>query len=72
MRNLKSILHSTWTSPPEFQRPITAAAWDTSCDSLIVTYGPSEDNILIGLVRVPYNNGIEGYCILNIFSEKIF
>lgn len=53
MRNLKNIRYSTWRSPPDHQvRQITAAAWDTSSQSQIVCYGPSETDTLIELVRV--------------------
>lgn len=62
MKNLRNILHSTWKSPPELGRPITATAWDGSSDSLIVAYGPSEDNISIELVRVRQDKGIVEYC----------
>lgn len=58
MRNLSNILHSTWDSPPAIHRPITATAWDGSTDSLIVAYGPSEDDASIELVRVRQKEGI--------------
>ncbi|KFX90102.1 hypothetical protein O988_08339 [Pseudogymnoascus sp. VKM F-3808] len=53
MRNLRNIKYETWTSPDEFSvRSITATAWDTSTDSAIVAYGPSEHDTLVELVRV--------------------
>ncbi|KAL5346138.1 putative elongator complex protein 1 [Pseudogymnoascus australis] len=53
MRNLRNIKYETWRSPDEFSvRSITATAWDTSSDSAIVAYGPSEHDTLVELVRV--------------------
>ncbi|KAI9734749.1 MAG: hypothetical protein M1818_006736 [Claussenomyces sp. TS43310] len=53
MRNLRNIRCSTWRSPADHQsRQITAVAWDTSLQSQIICYGPSETDTLIELVRV--------------------
>jgi elongator complex protein 1 len=60
MRNLRNIRYETWRSPDEFGvRDITAAAWDTASDAVVVTYGPSEIDTLVELVRVERKNGEE-------------
>ncbi|KAJ5665766.1 uncharacterized protein N7477_008214 [Penicillium maclennaniae] len=49
MRNLKSVrLQETQV---EGQLPLTATAWDTSSDSIICAFGPSEQNAVIELRR---------------------
>jgi len=53
MRNLRNIRHEQWKAPAEFNgRPLTAATWDLANDTVLCTFGPSEENALIELVRV--------------------
>ncbi|CAG8976503.1 hypothetical protein HYALB_00006000 [Hymenoscyphus albidus] len=53
MRNLRNIRYEPWTPPTQFHgRPVSAATWDLANDSIICTFGPSEDNAVIELVRV--------------------
>ena len=58
MRNLRNIRYEQWDRPAQFQeRSLTAAAWDLSNDSnFLCTFGPSEENALIELVRVDLNS----------------
>jgi elongator complex protein 1 len=53
MRNLRNIRYEPWTPPTQFHgRPVTAATWDLANESIVCTFGPSEDNAVIELVRV--------------------
>ena len=53
MRNLRNILHEQWKPPTQFQgRPLTASAWDLANDSVLCTFGPTETDALIELVRI--------------------
>ncbi len=53
MRNLKNTRYELWTPPAQFEgRELTAATWDTAKDSVICTFGPSENDALVDLVRV--------------------
>lgn len=49
MRNLKSVRFQE--TQVEGQLPLTATAWDTSSDSIICAFGPSEQNAVIELRR---------------------
>ncbi|KAF2418240.1 elongator complex protein 1 [Tothia fuscella] len=53
MRNLRNTQRSTINFPnPELS--VSATTWDTSSDSLICAFGPTETNIAIQLRRVKY------------------
>jgi hypothetical protein len=53
MRNLRNIRYEPWTPPAQFNgRPVTGATWDLTNESIVCTFGPSEDNSVIELVRV--------------------
>ncbi|KAH6674491.1 elongator complex protein-like protein 1 [Halenospora varia] len=53
MRNLRNIRYEPWSPPAQFQeRPVTSATWDLANDSVLCTFGPTESNALIELVRV--------------------
>lgn len=49
MRNLRSIHRSLLTSPPSVK--LTASGWDVGSDSVICTFGPTKDNVLLELKR---------------------
>lgn len=49
MRNLRSIHRSLLTSPSGVK--LTASAWDVGSDSVICTFGPTKDNVLLELKR---------------------
>ena len=49
MRNLRSIHRSLITSPPGLK--LTASTWDVASDSVICTFGPTRDNVLLELKR---------------------
>lgn len=49
MRNLRSIHRSLITSPPGLK--LTASAWDVASDSIICTFGPTKENVLLELRR---------------------
>lgn len=52
MRNLRNVRFEQWV-PQSKEREITAATWDLSNESgFLCTFGPSEGNALIELVRV--------------------
>ncbi|TID13726.1 elongator complex protein 1 [Venturia nashicola] len=53
MKNLRNIQRSTLQFP-ESEIPLTATAWDTSNDTLISAFGPTETNALIELRRSPF------------------
>jgi elongator complex protein 1 len=59
MRNLRNIRYEQWSPPSQFQgRSLTAATWDLANDSnFLCTFGPSEENALIELVRVNIKPG---------------
>lgn len=53
MRNLRNIRYEPWTPPAQFHgRPVSAATWDLTSESVVCSFGPSEDNAVIELVRV--------------------
>lgn len=53
MRNLRNVLYEQWEPPAEFQeRPLTASAWDLANDSILCSFGPTETDALIELVRI--------------------
>ncbi|TVY55794.1 Elongator complex protein, partial [Lachnellula suecica] len=53
MRNLRNIQYEQWRPSAQFEgRPFTAATWDLANDSVLCTFGPTESNALIELVRV--------------------
>ncbi|TVY18310.1 Elongator complex protein 1 [Lachnellula arida] len=53
MRNLRNTRYEQWSPPSQFEgRPLTAATWDLANDSVLCTFGPTESNALIELVRV--------------------
>ena len=49
MRNLRSIHRSLISSPTGCK--LTASAWDVASDSIICTFGPTKDNVLLELKR---------------------
>ncbi|KAH8685628.1 elongator complex protein-like protein 1 [Tricladium varicosporioides] len=52
MRNLRNVRCEPWSPPAQFQgRPVTSAVWDLVNDSVLCTFGPTESNSLIELVR---------------------
>lgn len=52
MKNLRNIRYDIWASPEQYAvREITAAAWDEESEEAVVTYGPSEGDDLVELVR---------------------
>ena len=57
MRNLKSVHRALLKSPQGLQ--ITASAWDVASDSIICTFGPSKDNVLLQLKRWNESSGLE-------------
>jgi elongator complex protein 1 len=66
MRNLKNIRYEQWI-PPVQERPLTAATWDLSNDSnFLCTFGPSEENALIELVRVDIKPDSQYYSFSNL------
>lgn len=52
MKNLRNIQRST-NRFPESEIPLTATTWDTSNDTVISAFGPTETNALIELRRSP-------------------
>ena len=57
MRNLRNIKFDIWRSPEDYSiRPVTAVAWDSASGDAILTYGPSEEDALVELVRASKNN----------------
>lgn len=56
MRNLRNIRHSRFKfNAPESSR-LTATAWDATDDSIILAFGPTEDNPAITLKRLPHDS----------------
>lgn len=56
MRNLRNIRFDIWRSPEDYAiRPVTAVAWDSGSRDVILTYGPSEEDTLVELVRASRN-----------------
>lgn len=51
MRNLRCVRNAV-RRIPEDALPLTATAWDTSADSLICTFGPSESSAVVELKRL--------------------
>ncbi|RYP40197.1 hypothetical protein DL767_001912 [Monosporascus sp. MG133] len=53
MRNLRNIRFNSWMSPTELEgEPITSTCWDPAKDEVLCTFGPSERDARIRLVRV--------------------
>lgn len=53
MRNLRNILHVKWEPPAQFQgRHLTSSTWDLASDCVLCTFGPTETDALIELVRI--------------------
>lgn len=57
MRNLKSV-HRALLKNSEGLR-LTASAWDVALDSIICTFGPNKDNVLLQLKRWNESSGLE-------------
>lgn len=60
MRNLRNIRFDQDQVPADFKgRPLTSVAWDLadSDDTLICTFGPTIEDVVIELVRVATKNG---------------
>ncbi|TAQ86928.1 hypothetical protein B7494_g4766 [Chlorociboria aeruginascens] len=56
MRNLRNLRFDQWKLPAKLQeRPLTSTTWDLANDSVICTFGPSENDALIELFRVKTN-----------------
>lgn len=56
MRNLRNIKFDIWRSPEEYAvRAVTAVAWDSGSGDVVATYGPSEEDTLVELVRASRN-----------------
>ncbi|OIW27415.1 RNA polymerase II elongator-like protein [Coniochaeta ligniaria NRRL 30616] len=52
MRNLRNIRHSFWKGDVDF----TATCWDAANDEVLATFGPTEQDSTIGLVRLSSSN----------------
>ncbi|XXG97029.1 Phosphorelay intermediate protein [Hypoxylon texense] len=53
MRNLRNIRYNAWKSAVDLNgETITSACWDPAKDEVLCTFGPSEQNAQIRLVRV--------------------
>ncbi|KAI6092691.1 IkappaB kinase complex, IKAP component [Hypoxylon rubiginosum] len=53
MRNLRNIRYNAWRSAAELNgEPITATCWDPAKDEVLCTFGPSEQDAQIRLVRI--------------------
>ncbi|KAB5582719.1 IKI3 family protein [Coniochaeta sp. 2T2.1] len=52
MRNLRNIRHSFWKAESDF----TATCWDAANDEVLATFGPTEQNSRIELVRLSCSN----------------
>lgn len=52
MRNLRNIRHSRFTGQSEF----TATCWDAVNDQALATFGPTEQDSRIALVRLSSSN----------------
>ncbi|KAE9377847.1 elongator complex protein-like protein 1 [Stipitochalara longipes BDJ] len=53
MRNLRNVLCEEWEPPAKFQgRLLTSTTWDLANDSVLCTFGPTETDALIELVRI--------------------
>ncbi len=57
MRNLKSVHRALLNSPQGLQ--LTASAWDVTSDSIVCTFGPSKDNVLLQLKRWNESSGLQ-------------
>jgi elongator complex protein 1 len=53
MRNLRNVLYENWEPPAQFLgRLLTASTWDLANDAVLCTFGPTEKDALIELVRI--------------------
>jgi len=60
MRNLRNIRFQHEQPPTQFHgRPLTSIAWDLadSDDTLVCTFGPTTEDVVIELVRIRTKNG---------------
>ncbi|RDW91470.1 elongator complex protein 1 [Coleophoma crateriformis] len=56
MRNLRNVRYDQWCPPTQLRaRPLTASTWGLANDSILCTFGPTETDPLIELVRVTTN-----------------
>jgi elongator complex protein 1 len=57
MRNLRNIQYEKLEPPPQFEgRLLTSSTWDLANESVLCTFGPTEHNPLIELVRLKQNS----------------
>lgn len=61
MRNLRNILYSSWTPPADCEgEPITSSCWDPAKDEILCTFGPSEKDGKLRLLRLAEHVNGEG------------
>ncbi|KAK8077427.1 IKI3 family protein [Apiospora saccharicola] len=61
MRNLRNIFYSSWTPPADYQgEPITSSCWDPAKDEILCTFGPSEKDGKLRLLRLAEHVNAEG------------
>ncbi|KAK8133933.1 IKI3 family protein [Apiospora sp. TS-2023a] len=61
MRNLRNILYSSWTPPADYEgEPITSSCWDPAKDEILCTFGPSEKDGKLRLLRLAEHVNAEG------------
>ncbi|CZR59702.1 related to killer toxin insensitive protein 3 [Phialocephala subalpina] len=65
MRNLRNTRYDRWKPPAQFEgRPLTAATWDLVNDSVLCTFGPTENDALIELLRVNVNSNSHEHTVI--------
>lgn len=70
MRNLRNTRYDRWKPPAQVEgRPLTAATWDLVNDSVLCTFGPTENDALIELLRVNVNSNSQ-YVLLKMYIHS--
>ncbi|KAL3427673.1 elongator complex protein (IKI3 family protein) [Phlyctema vagabunda] len=65
MRNLRNIRYEEWTPPTQLEgRPLTASTWDLANDSVLCTFGPTETDPLVELVRISQGLASQGHSVI--------
>ncbi|KAK7948231.1 Elongator complex protein 1 [Apiospora aurea] len=61
MRNLRNISYTSWTPPADYEgESITSSCWDPAKDEILCTFGPSEKDGKLRLLRLAEHVNAEG------------
>ncbi|KAK8130222.1 IKI3 family protein [Apiospora kogelbergensis] len=69
MRNLRNISYNSWSPPADYEgEPITSSCWDPAKDEILCTFGPSEKDGKLRLLRLAEHVNAAGDPAFNFFE----